>query len=108
MHNSLNGPDVNAFENVDRHSSPANKHLSEKESYTCKVCGNTLSSKAALHTHSKLHEPPKFLCCVCSRKFTYKHQLKSHLKLIHQLTQCFHCFMTYPISECHVCRIQQM
>ena len=91
-------------------SSPPKKYLSStslNEAFKCDICDKGYASQMGLYYHKQtVHNPPKYACPVCKRPFHRTFTLKNHLAKAHCLSQCFHCFETFPINQqsIHVCK----
>uniref|UniRef100_A0A3B3ZIN0 GDNF inducible zinc finger protein 1 n=1 Tax=Periophthalmus magnuspinnatus TaxID=409849 RepID=A0A3B3ZIN0_9GOBI len=54
-------------------------HERDSHKHICSTCGKSLSCKAALHLHERIHNGTKpYQCPVCDAKFTQKTALKMH------------------------------
>ena len=80
--------------------------LQPRLEYSCDLCDRSFRLKDSLRRHRKTHEPPKFGCQICGTMFVRGFDCKIHLKNVHGMSQCFHCWKTFPLSEAptHVCQ----
>lgn len=54
-----------------------NKYEVKPESFVCKSCNRSYTTKSALQLH---HCQAKLICATCNKGFNYKSQLKSHMR----------------------------
>ena len=59
------------------------KEVHGDRSYTCNLCGLTLSCQRNLNTHMISHTTPSIPCDQCGKLFKRKYAVKNHIKKFH-------------------------
>ena len=113
-----------------KHKQTLKNHIKEvhgDKTYTCTMCGISLSCQRNLTTHMIIHTKPSIPCDQCGKLFKRKYAVKSHIKKFHLQIKNFLCdqcdkrfadakhFREHVIAVhdklkpfgCEVCRLRQ-